>query len=94
MFRDIQPPSQWVINTQFDTTGTTDWTDTITATTIELPDELIDWLPYKVEKYLPTWHLVKSYNIHKHELYTYDIVKGETVADWFCKHCKKWEWDW
>ena len=32
-----------------------------TNTTLELPDSLIDWLPYKWKKYLPTWHLVKSY---------------------------------
>jgi len=30
-------------------------------TTIELPDPLIDWLPYHYKKYLPTWHLVLSY---------------------------------
>ncbi len=35
--------------------------DTLNNTTLELPDPLIDWLPYKWKKYLPTWHLVKSY---------------------------------
>ena len=35
----------------FDTT-----TDFITT-----PDPLIDWLPYHYKKYLPTWHLVRSY---------------------------------
>ncbi len=37
--------------------------DDIATTTIELPDPLIDWLPNSClyEKYLPTWHLVRSY---------------------------------
>ena len=33
-------------------------TNTITLT---VPDPLIDWLPYHYKKYLPTWHLVRSY---------------------------------
>lgn len=43
------------------------WTDTQTldlgtpTTTLELPDPLIDWLPYKWKKYIPTWYLVRSY---------------------------------
>lgn len=40
---------------QFADTTTTTWT---------LPDPLIDWLPYKWKKYIPTWHLVKSYSKH------------------------------
>ena len=28
---------------------------------ITIPDPLIDWLPYHYKKYLPTWHLVRSY---------------------------------
>ena len=39
-------------------TSTVDCTNTMTIT---LPDPLIDWLPYNIEKYLPTWHLVRSY---------------------------------
>jgi len=35
--------------------------DKLGITTLELPDPLIDWLPYKWKKYLPTWHLVRSY---------------------------------
>ena len=35
--------------------------DTAATTTWDFPDPLIDWLPYKWEKYLPTWHLVRSY---------------------------------
>ena len=36
--------------------------DIITNTiTLSLPDPLIDWLPYHYKKYLPTWHLVRSY---------------------------------
>ena len=36
--------------------------DTIADTiTISTPDPLIDWLPYHYKKYLPTWHLVRSY---------------------------------
>ena len=30
--------------------------------TLDLPDVLIDWLPYHYKKYLPTWHLVRSYD--------------------------------
>jgi len=44
----------------FDTTDTAA-VDGGTTYTFELPDPLIDWLPYKIEKYLPTWHLVRSY---------------------------------
>jgi len=44
---------------------TTDFIDTtdigITTVTLDLPDPLIDWLPYKWEKYFPSWHLVRSY---------------------------------
>ncbi len=38
--------------------------DTIFTTTYDnyIPyDELINWLPYKWKKYIPTWHLVRSY---------------------------------
>ena len=37
--------------------------DTATTNTFTLvaPDPLIDWLPYHYKKYLPTWHLVRSY---------------------------------
>ena len=40
--------------------------DTITvsadySSTVTLPDRYIAWLPYKIEKYIPTWHLVRSY---------------------------------
>ena len=51
-------------NQQFDTGTSNNFTfntDDIPITTIELPDPLIDWLPYKIEKYIPTWHLVRSY---------------------------------
>ncbi len=33
----------------------------VTSTTFSFPDPLIDWLPYTYKKYLPTWHLVRSY---------------------------------
>jgi len=35
--------------------------DAVATTTWDYPDPLIDWLPYKWEKYIPTWHLVRSY---------------------------------
>jgi len=35
--------------------------DTNTNSTWDLPDPLIDWIPYKWKKYFPTWHLVRSY---------------------------------
>ena len=35
--------------------------DFITPTETYLPDPLIDWVPYKIEKYIPTWHLMRSY---------------------------------
>jgi len=50
---------------------TTGGTDTIsfttdsdaTTTAVFFPDPLIDWLPNSClhEKYVPTWHLVRSY---------------------------------
>ena len=43
---------------------TTDFSHTVdmaTTTTWDLLDPLIDWLPYKWDKYIPTWHLVRSY---------------------------------
>jgi len=30
----------------------------------------------------------------KHELAEFGKYDGEIVYDWFCKYCKKWEWDW
>jgi len=24
-------------------------------------DEMLNWLPYHYDKYIPTWHLVRSY---------------------------------
>lgn len=40
------------------------WVDGTTDNTIalQLPDEYINWLPYSIEKYLPTWHLMRSYD--------------------------------
>ena len=32
-----------------------------TTLTVELPDPLIDWLPYKFKKYIPAWHIMRSY---------------------------------
>ena len=31
-------------------------------------EPLINWLPYKWKKYIPTWHLVKSYNVNKFDV--------------------------
>lgn len=45
-------------------TGTNDLTFNVdAANTIEFPDPLIDWLPNSClyVKYVPTWHLVRSY---------------------------------
>ena len=44
-------------------TGSQTFTSDICTNTITLtiPDPLIDWLPYHYKKYLPTWHLVRSY---------------------------------
>ena len=36
-------------------------TNTGNYLTVTSPDPLIDWLPYKWKKYIPTWHLVRSY---------------------------------
>jgi len=37
-------------------------TDTITADIdFGYEDPLIKWLPYKVKKYFPVWHLLRSY---------------------------------
>ncbi len=33
------------------------------SSTIGFPDRYIGWLPYKIEKYIPTWHLVRSYKL-------------------------------
>ena len=30
----------------------------------------------------------------KHELEIWKEIDGEIIYDWFCKHCKKLEWDW
>ena len=47
-------------------TFTGNWLDSSSNDTIEvtldLPDPLIDWLPYHYTKYIPTWHLVRSYD--------------------------------
>jgi hypothetical protein len=51
---DISTAAGSIISYTYDFDGTN-------STEIYLPDPLIDWLPYKVEKYIPTWHLVRSY---------------------------------
>jgi len=60
----------WIFNNSASGNYTTDMTmdtgsmNTIFATTYDnyIPyNELINWLPYKWEKYIPIWHLVKSY---------------------------------
>ena len=54
----------WTFSNQLQSSGTSfafDTAGTATTYTVELPDPLIDWLPYKIEKYLPTWHLMRSY---------------------------------
>ena len=49
-------------DTCYNTSGITgDLVFDTTTTTWDLPDPLIDWFPYKWKKYLPTWHLVRSY---------------------------------
>ena len=48
----------WDVNTN---TNFAAQIDSIATTTIEYIDPLIDWLPYHYKKYLPTWHLVRSY---------------------------------
>ncbi len=44
-------------------TGNLDDTITVDAdySSLSFPDRYIAWLPYKIEKYIPTWHLVRSY---------------------------------
>jgi len=54
----------WTNNTAF--YNSNDVNGTITQGTsmiFTMPDPLIDWLPNSClyEKYLPTWHLVRSY---------------------------------
>ena len=59
----------WLFPNQFDAsaggalTQTFDFIDNNTTTTWTLPDPLVDWLPNSClhEKYIPTWHLVRSY---------------------------------
>ena len=48
------------LNTVTDFTSAVDSGATMEVT-LDFPDPLIDWLPYNIEKYLPTWHLVRSY---------------------------------
>ena len=52
-------------------------------------DPLVDWLPKSSiwKKYLPTWHLVKSYSKHICEESWYDENLG--IYDWYCKYCGK-----
>ena len=67
-------------------TAGSNWTDTQTlnldcsTTTLELPDPLIDWLPYKWEKYLPTWHLVRSY-LGYNKIISLNLPKNELLKD-------------
>lgn len=66
-------------------TTSTASTDTITldagsnTTTWDLPDPLIDWFPYKWKKYIPTWHLVKSYI--NPEIISLGLPKNESLED-------------
>jgi len=30
----------------------------------------------------------------QHDLAEFGEYDGIMVYDWFCKHCKKWEWEW
>ena len=77
---------------QFDSGTTTALTlnlDNMATTSVYLPDPLIDWFPKSSiwKKYLPIWHLVKSYPKHKHESAWYDESQG--IHDWYCKYCGK-----
>jgi len=49
------------MNYTFDTSGVCDYT--ANYITLTDPDPLIDWLPNSClyTKYVPTWHLVRSY---------------------------------
>ena len=83
----------WWANT-IDTSSnalTFNFDDSITSATTEfyLPDPLIDWLPNSClyTKYLPTWHLVKSYSKHECEPAFFDEKQG--IYDWFCKYCRR-----
>ena len=58
--------TDWINSTDLSTGGISNLTfDTANSGSIrlELPDVLINWLPKACtrEKYLPTWHLVRSY---------------------------------
>ena len=63
--------------TSFDTEWSIQW------------DSLIDWLPNscRYTKYIPTWHLVKSYPKHKCEEAWFD--EDQVIYDWYCKYCGK-----
>ena len=68
---------------------TTDANIDCTSLTSYTPDPLIDWLPNSClyTKYVPTWHLVKSYPKHKCEEAWFD--ESQNIYDWFCKYCGK-----
>ena len=68
---------------QFDsTTGEAfDFPLDVVATTLTLPDPLIDWLPYKEEKYIPTWHLVRSY-IGYTKIISLELPENETLEEY------------
>ena len=52
-------------------------------------NEYLEWLPEACqwEKYIPIWHLVKSYPKHKCEVAWYDEEKQ--IMDWCCRYCGK-----
>jgi len=51
----------YTTNAECGITGAVIATADCATTEIFSLDPLIDWLPYHNKKYLPTWHLVKSY---------------------------------
>ena len=76
-------------NINFTTDGTDTLTFATTTNTLWFLDPLVDWLPNSClyVKYIPTWHLVKSYPKHNCESAWFDEDQG--IYDWYCKYCKK-----
>ena len=55
--------SWWIDSSGTASTQTITLNDSDSVNTITFPDPLIDWLPDSClyEKYIPAWHLVRSY---------------------------------
>jgi len=69
----------WFLNADSGTTSQLSLNTITGSDTTFFPDPLIDWLPYEWKKYIPAWHILKSYGCQKISL---GIPENETLEEY------------